>query len=100
MLFRSGVSAHEAIAECAVLAHPAGAGEDEIRLVAVLKAGAQLRPAELHAWLQARLPKHMLPRFIEFVATLPRTGTDKVEKKTLAAQGLSAGVWDANPVKL
>ena len=95
-----GVSAHEAIAECAVLAHPAGAGEDEIRLVAVLKAGAQLRPAELHAWLQARLPKHMLPRFIEFVATLPRTGTDKVEKKTLAAQGLSAGVWDANPVKL
>jgi carnitine-CoA ligase len=90
-----GVSAHPAIAECVVIAHAAGAGEDDIRLVAVLKAGSALAPAELHAWLRERLPKFMLPRYIEFVATLPRTGTNKVEKTRLVQQGLGAGAWDA-----
>jgi len=91
-----GVVAHPAIAECVVLAHPAGEGEDDIRVVAVLKAEAGLAPAELHAWLATRLPKFMLPRYIEFVATLPRTGTGKVEKQRLFEQGLGATVWDAS----
>ena len=90
-----GVSAHPAIAECVVLAHAASAGEDDIRLVAVLKAGVELAPAELHAWLKERLPKFMWPRYIEVVDTLPRTGTNKVEKTRLVQQGLSAGAWDA-----
>jgi crotonobetaine/carnitine-CoA ligase len=91
-----GVSVHYAIAECAVIAHPAAEGEDDIRLVAVLKAGAVLAPAELFAWLRERLPKFMLPRYIEFVDELPRTGTSKVEKRALQQQGLSPGAWDAN----
>ncbi|MES2563080.1 MAG: AMP-binding protein, partial [Pseudomonadota bacterium] len=89
------VSSHPAIAECVVLAHPAGRNEDDIRLVAVLKEGAELAPAELHAWLQARLPKFMVPRYIELVDALPRTGTNKVQKQKLVQQGLGAGVWDA-----
>ncbi len=89
-----GVAAHPAIAECVVLAHAAGAGEDDIRLVAVLKPGVVLAPVELHGWLQARLPKFMWPRYIEFVDTLPRTGTNKVEKTQLAQRGL-ANAWDA-----
>ena len=90
-----GVAAHPAIAECVALAHPAGAGEDDIRLVVVLKAGAVLEPAALWGWLQGRLPKFMLPRFIEFTDVLPRTGTDKVEKNRLVRQGLGVGAWDA-----
>lgn len=90
-----GVMAHPAIAECAVLAHPAGGGEDDVRLAAVVKAGTMLAPAELHAWLKTRLPKFMLPRFIEFLDALPRGGTSKVEKRVLQQQGLSAHVWDA-----
>jgi crotonobetaine/carnitine-CoA ligase len=90
-----GVAAHPAIAECVVIAHPAGAGEDDIRLVAVLKDGAALAPAELFDWLRERLPKFMLPRYIEFVDTLPRTGTNKVEKVRLVQQGLGAATWDA-----
>lgn len=89
------VSAHPAIAECVVLAHPAAANEDDIRLVAVLKNGAALAPADLFAWTAERLPKFMLPRYIELVDTLPRTGTNKVEKHALARQGLGAGAWDA-----
>ena len=89
------VAEHTTIAECVVIAHPAGAGEDDIRLVAVLKLEETLTPAELYAWLQSRLPKFMLPRYIEFVTALPRTGTNKVEKSKLAQQGLSHTAWDA-----
>ncbi len=92
-----GVAAHPAIAECAVLAHPAASGEDDIRLVAVVKKSESLAPGELYAWLQERLPKFMLPRYIEFVEALPRTGTNKVEKQRLAQQGLGEGVWDSSP---
>jgi crotonobetaine/carnitine-CoA ligase len=92
-----GVAGHPAIAECVVIAHPAPTGEDDIRLVAVLKSGSELTPAELHAWLSGRLPKFTLPRYIEFVDVLPRTGTGKVEKLRLVQQGLGAGTWDAQP---
>jgi crotonobetaine/carnitine-CoA ligase len=90
-----GVAAHPAIAECVAIAHPAPTGEDDIRLVAVLKDGAAVTPAALFEWLRERLPKFMLPRYIELVHTLPRTGTGKVEKLRLVQQGLGAGVWDA-----
>jgi crotonobetaine/carnitine-CoA ligase len=94
-----GVAAHPAIAECVVLAHSAPAGDHDIRLVAVLKAGAMLTPPELHAWLITRLPRHMLPRYIEFMPALPRTGTDKVEKLRLQRDGLSASAWDAEAAR-
>lgn len=90
-----GVAAHPAIAECVVIAHPAAAGEDDIRLVAVLKAGSAITPAVLFDWLREHLPKFMLPRYIEFVETLPRTGTGKAEKLRLVQQGLGAQAWDA-----
>jgi len=89
------VSSHPAIAECVALAHPAANDEDDIRVAAVLKPGMSLSSAELHAFLQPRLPKFMWPRYIELVDKLPRTGTDKVEKQRLLQQGLGASAWDA-----
>ena len=92
MLFRSG---HPDIAECVALPHPGANGEDDIRVVAVLREGSRLAPGALFGWLAPRMPKHMLPRYIEFVAALPRTGTNKVEKHKLAQQGPGPGAWDA-----
>lgn len=89
------VGSHPAVAECVALAHPASNNEDDIRVVAVLKPNDAVTPADLHAWLQSRLPKFMWPRYIEFVDRLPRTGTDKVEKLQLVRQGLGATAWDA-----
>jgi crotonobetaine/carnitine-CoA ligase len=91
-----GVSAHPAIGECVVLAHPGRDGEDDIRLVAVLKPGPTLEAPHLFQWLEERLPKFMLPRYIELVDVLPRGGTNKVDKSTLMRQGLGAKVWDAD----
>ncbi len=88
------VSAHPAIAECTALPHPAAGGEDDIRVVAVLKADARLAPEALLDWLQERMPYFMLPRYVEFLPTLPRNPTNKVEKYRLLTDGLGPKAWD------
>jgi crotonobetaine/carnitine-CoA ligase len=88
------VIAHPAVAECVALPHPAPAGEDDIRVVAALKPGETVTPQELARWLETRMPKFMLPRYIEFVPALPRNPTSKVEKYKLVARGLGASAFD------
>ena len=36
----------------------------------------------------------MVPRYIEIVAALPKTPTEKVRKAELREQGLPGNVWD------
>ena len=86
--------AHPGIEECAALPHPAGPDDDDVRLVAVRRAGATLTEAEFLSWLEQRLPRSMLPRYIEFMPSLPHTPTNKVEKVKLIRAGLSAAAWE------
>ena len=37
-----------------------------------------------------------MPRYIEIVATLPYTPTNKVQKYKLREKGVGPGAWDAN----
>ncbi|MGE0805571.1 MAG: AMP-binding protein [Burkholderiaceae bacterium] len=91
----SVVDRHPDVIESAALPHPADTGgEDEVRLVAVLRQGAQLSASQLMDWLQQEIPYFMLPRYVEFAAVLPRTPTDKVEKYKLVERGLGPDAWD------
>jgi carnitine-CoA ligase len=88
------VDSHPDIAESAAVAHPAPGGEDDVRVIAVLHPGSSLTPRELSDWLAARMPRFMIPRYVEFVAELPRNPTSKVEKYKLVAAGLGEGHHD------
>lgn len=88
------VSDHPAVRDCAAVAHPARAGEDDIRIVLSLQPDGRLQPAELIAWLAGRLPAFMVPRYVEIVDELPYTATAKVEKFRLVSEGLTPGAWD------
>lgn len=88
------VMQHPHVVECAVIAHPAGDGEDDIRLVAVLLENAGVDAGELASWLDERLPKFMRPRYIEFRAELPKTASGKIEKFRLMEIGLPDAHWD------
>jgi crotonobetaine/carnitine-CoA ligase len=46
-------------------------------------------------WLAERMPRFMVPRYIEVVDDLPQTDTGKVKKAELRATGLNAATWDA-----
>jgi crotonobetaine/carnitine-CoA ligase len=90
----SMVSSHPDVRECAALAYPAAMGEDDVRIVVVMAEGSHLDAGPLYDWLTKIMPKYMLPRYIEFAQTLPRTATNKIEKFQLKESGLSADVWD------
>ncbi len=82
------VDAHPAVLESAAVAVPSPYGEDEIKLVATIKADAALTEAALHAYLQERLPGYMVPMFIELRREqLPKTPTGKIRKAVLRDEG-------------
>jgi len=71
------------------------AGDEEVMAIIVLESGAELDPAELVDYLAGRMPRHWVPRFIEYVPELPRTPTHKVMKVELRERGaLTPGAWD------
>jgi crotonobetaine/carnitine-CoA ligase len=72
--------------------------EEDVMVCAVLRPDAALTPDELVTWCEARMARHMVPRFVEFVDALPRTPTEKVEKYRLRDRGVTARTWDRSRV--
>jgi crotonobetaine/carnitine-CoA ligase len=60
----------------------------------VRREGQGLEAAALLAFLDERLPYFMVPRYVEFMAELPKTPTAKVRKQQLRETGLNAQTYD------
>jgi crotonobetaine/carnitine-CoA ligase len=93
----SVANTHPAVEESAAIAVPAEHGvgaEDEVKLCVVLKHGEELDPAELHAYCAQRMPYFAVPRYIEYVAEIPKTANEKVRKNVLREQGITPNSWD------
>ncbi len=89
------VSDHPAIAECAAIGVPSQFGEDDVQIFVVPRQGYQIEPGELIEFLRPRMPKFMLPRFIQVVHGLPKTqATQRVRKHELRAAADPALRWD------
>jgi crotonobetaine/carnitine-CoA ligase len=93
------VTQHPGVLECAAVAVPSELGEDEIKVVVVPAAGATVDPAELLAFLEPRMPKFMLPRYVEVIAGLPKTdATFRTRKVELRDAGITTTTWDREAV--
>ncbi|MXV91156.1 MAG: ATP-dependent acyl-CoA ligase [Acidimicrobiia bacterium] len=90
---------HPAVAEVAVVAVPADqeAGEDEVLAVIVPEPGTEIAAADLWAFADRRLPYFAVPRYLRFVAELPKTPSEKVRKVELRATGVAVGTDDRGP---
>ena len=88
------VAAHPAVREAAVVPVPSELGEDEVMAVVSLRPGQAMEPAALLAFLEPRLARFMIPRYVRIVDALPKTPTEKVEKHRLRADGITADSWD------
>jgi crotonobetaine/carnitine-CoA ligase len=91
------VNMHPAILESAAIGVPSELEDEDVKLAVVLRPGTTLDPEELAAYCAERLPKFMVPRYIEFLDALPRTPTDKVAKYRLRAEGdhgITPSTWD------
>ncbi|MCZ7527761.1 MAG: hypothetical protein M5U14_16120 [Acidimicrobiia bacterium] len=88
------VATHPGVAECAAVAVPSEHGEDEVKVVVVPAGEEGLDPAELIGYLEPRMPRFMVPRYVEVVDELPKTPTAKVRKVELRAAGVTERTWD------
>ncbi|PVE41580.1 benzoate-CoA ligase family protein [Limnohabitans planktonicus] len=71
---------HTAILEAAVIGKQDTDGLTKTKAFIVLKQGQSLSEAEVKAFVKERLAPYKYPRFIEFVAELPKTATGKIQR--------------------
>ena len=93
------VLSHDAVDQVAAIAVPNpdledSAGDQEVMVVIVPVAGRTIDPLELVEYLIPRMPRHMVPRFVEIVDELPRTPSFKIKKEELRAAGVTPDTWD------
>jgi amino acid adenylation domain-containing protein len=83
---------HPAVEVAAALAVPHDEFGALIKAVIVTRAGVEAGEGEIKAHCAERLPKYMIPDFVEFRRTVPRTSSGKVDKRRLLSE--SAGKPD------
>lgn len=71
------------VADCAVVGIDDAVLGQEIKVL-VVPEEAQLAPADVIAFLDGRVPSFMIPRYVEFAASVPKTETEKVQRHKIA----------------
>ena len=84
------LGAHPGVHEAAVIPVPDEKWGEVPKALVVLKAGSQVTENELLEFCRRWLSRYKCPRSIEFVASLPKTGSGKILK-----QGLRKQYWTA-----
>ena len=77
---------HPEVVEAAAYGVPGEFGGHEVK-VDVTTTGS-LALADLHAWLAERLPRFMIPRYLEVVGEMPKTPSARIEKYKLRSRGI------------
>ena len=93
----AAVGAHPAVLQCAVhgVVSEELEAEAELKACVVCKPGESLDAATLARFVNDNAPYFFVPRYIEFVETLPATPTGRVQKYKLRERGVTADTWDA-----
>jgi crotonobetaine/carnitine-CoA ligase len=84
------------VAEVAAFAVPSEieGGEDEIMLAVVPLTGIEISASTIVEHARQRMPRFAQPRYLEFMAELPKTSSEKVRKVALRSAGVSASTID------
>ncbi|MGH7884917.1 MAG: AMP-binding protein [Thermodesulfobacteriota bacterium] len=91
------VSSHPDIEESAAIAIKSQRGkyaEDELMILIILKKGGKLAPEDLIKYLEPKMPYFMIPKYVRFVKSFPKTGTQRVQKNKLREIGVTKDTWD------
>jgi len=90
---------HPAVEDVAVYAVPSELAEDEIMASIKLVQGQSVEPQELVAFMQDKLERFAVPRYIRFVDEFPMTSTHRIIKKELEKTGVTTDTYDAQQGK-
>ncbi len=92
----SVVRRHPGVADVAAYGIPVEGmeAEDELKLSVIRKPGAELTAEGLCTFINENAPYFFVPRYLDFVDSLPYTPTQKVQKFQLREQGNTETTWD------
>jgi crotonobetaine/carnitine-CoA ligase len=91
--------AHPKIVEAAAIPVRDEIRNEEVKVYVVLKENEDresLSPEKIIAWCEARLASFKIPRYIDYLDSLPKTPTQKIQKSILKkeSEDLSKNTWD------
>jgi acyl-CoA synthetase (AMP-forming)/AMP-acid ligase II len=86
---------HPAILECAVVGIPDQKWGEAVKGIVVLKPGQKTTEQEIIQFCKKRMAHYKAPKSIDFIETLPRTGSGKIHKK-----GLRDKYWEGYEKKV
>ncbi|MCX5852867.1 MAG: AMP-binding protein [Deltaproteobacteria bacterium] len=86
---------HPAVLECAVYGVPSELTEDDIMAAVKPVEGMKIEPKELWNFLEDKLARFAIPRYIRIVDDFPRTETFRIRKNELKAEGITQDTFDA-----
>ncbi|MET0398243.1 MAG: non-ribosomal peptide synthase/polyketide synthase, partial [Longimicrobiaceae bacterium] len=89
------LAAHPAVREAAVAVHEIVPGDRRLAGYVTAAEGAEPDPAELRAWLGARLPEHLVPASLAVLEALPLTPHGKLDRRALPAPDAAAEAYVA-----
>ncbi len=74
--------------------------ENELMVLVIPKEEKEIDPEQLIKFLEPKMPKFMIPRYIRFVKSFPKTGTQRTQKNKLREQGITKDTWDRNKLTI
>jgi crotonobetaine/carnitine-CoA ligase len=90
------VNDHPGVVESAAVGVPDDQhAEEEVKVFVVRSPDSGLTADSLHEFLSERMPRFMVPRYVEFIDQLPKTeATYRIQKGSLKALGNTDKTWD------
>lgn len=89
------VNEHPDVQQSAAIGVPSELGEDDIKICVVARPGVAPAPSALLEEFATRMPRFMVPRYLECLDELPRTeATLRVQKAKLREQWRTDRTWD------
>lgn len=91
------VNSHPDVEESAAIGVKAEEGkyaENEVMILVIPKKGRSIEPEKLIKFIEPKMPRFMIPRYVRFVKYFPKTGTQRTQKNKLREQGITNDTWD------